>query len=117
MGRRRWRLPSWFPAAAQAGAGSLPGCCTSQTTAQMKPHNSRAIAVTVAWAMMPRPLSRRKRPQSLFWAFHAIACTAGEVCSARRWITRVRRAGKRYAQAHSTSIRRTWALPAFVSPP
>jgi hypothetical protein len=57
---------------------------TSQAIAQIKPLNSRATAVHASTGRLPLRTRYQYLLQSLFCAFHAIACTDSLVFSARR---------------------------------
>src|SRR6267154_5224875 len=52
-----------------------PGAVTARWIAQMKPHNSRAIAVATIVGRLPLLMSARKRLESRVCAFQAIART------------------------------------------
>ena len=85
-----WRvLPPWsvllpthcdFTEGPEALA-SGPG--TAWPIAQMKPINSRAMAVQVFTLSLPRPSRVRNRAHRRAWAFQAISCTASGARLAR----------------------------------
>ena len=80
-----------MPAADQACAA--PGCRMARSIAQMKPHISRAIAVTTMVGRLPFLASVRKRPDSRVCAFQAIARTASGAASTLACLSRPMRGG------------------------
>ena len=92
--------PPEKPSKASAKAHQITSCCppglvTARWIAQMKPHNSRAIAVATIVGRLPFLLSARKRLESRVCAFQAIARTGSGAAATFASLSRPIRGGYR----------------------
>jgi len=82
-----------FPKGYQETSCRPPGAVTARWIAQMKPHNSRAIAVATIVGRLPLLMSARKRLESRVCAFQAIARTGSGAAATFANLSRLIRGG------------------------